>query len=195
MTAELIHLMLEAGLLQFGRFNHAGESVPFRLSLELLPSYPDILRMVAAQAKALLSSLEVSRLLCAADAVPFGVALSLEINVPLVYSRRRSEAPVYDLVGAYDIGHPTLLMTNAVSDFEPLSQLMANARQVGLEVRNLLTIVDLDIVSIPHGIQQLSLLRLPDVIEDLTRSGHLPREQAQTVRHWMNAYAAGEAKY
>jgi hypothetical protein len=109
----------------------------------MLPSYPHVLRALAEEAMAHLSRDRAVRLLCTADAVPFGVGLSLETKIPLVYSQGINDRPVRDLVGAYDIGHETVLVTNIFSGFRPLSRLIADARQVGLEAQTLLAIVDL----------------------------------------------------
>lgn len=189
MTDELTRLLLETGLMQFGRFNSASEPIPFRFSLEVLPAYPDVLRILVARANTLLTSVYANRLLCTADALPFGVGLSLETDIPLVYSRGSKDAPVYDLVGAYDIGHPALLLTNVLGDFEPVAQLMAGAQRVGLEIHMMLAIVDLGIATIPHDKRLLALLRLPDVIEALSQSGQLPQAHARTVQQWIEVHA------
>lgn len=189
MADELTRLLLETGLVQFGRFSNAFESTPFRFSLEMLPAYPDVARVLIARAKTLLSAVHVNRLLCTADALPFGVGLSLETDIPLVYSRGSKDAPVYDLVGAYDIGHPALMLTNVLGDFEPVAQLMAGAQRVGLEIHTVLAIIDLGIATIPHDTTLLALLRLPAIIEALSQSGQLPPAHARTVKQWIAAHA------
>ena len=78
MPADLTSLLIEAGLLQFGLFVvDPGRTMPFRISLELLPSYPDILSKLADGLAASMARLYADRLLCPADSLPSGVALSL----------------------------------------------------------------------------------------------------------------------
>lgn len=98
--------MLRAGLVQFGLFGPDG--APVKLNCELLPAYPDILAQVAASAAEIATQPLPDRLVCTAQAVPLGVALSLRTGVPLVYSRGSDGPGVEDLVGAYDVGHPAL---------------------------------------------------------------------------------------
>jgi hypothetical protein len=182
---EVTHLLLEAGLVQFGRFNNALLPTPFHLSLEMLPSYPHVLRVLVNEAKALLSPFRVDRILCTPDAVPFGVGLSLETNIPLVYSRGRNESRVRTLVGAYDIGHPAILVTNILSSFKPLSQIVSDARRVGLDTHTVLAIVDLGIASLPQDMRVASLVRLLD----LALTDQLPPDQRKAVLNWITTHS------
>ena len=191
MNTEIIHLLVETGLFQFGRFNQTGEPIPFHFSLEMLPAYPDVLQILVAEAKVLLAGIHMNRLLCMADAVPFGVGLSLETGIPLVYSRGSHRAPVNDLVGAYDIGHPVVFVMNVLGDFELVSQFMSGAHQVGLEIHTILAIVDLEIASIPQQIKVLSLLHLPTMIEYLAQIGELPQAHTRTIQEWVQAHIKG----
>ncbi|MCZ2095261.1 MAG: hypothetical protein LC121_03125, partial [Anaerolineae bacterium] len=125
--------LIDAGLIQFGWFWRGGETVPVALHLDMLASYPDLLQLVALEAQNKVAGLHANRLLCAANALPFGIAFSLRSGVPLVYSRSSADAPVFDLVGAYDIGHPALLLTNSVGDGDAHAALVSAARRVGLE--------------------------------------------------------------
>jgi hypothetical protein len=63
--------LLEAGLLQFGRFG--SEATPVRLSLEMLPAYPDVLAQITASAAEIIRQQQPDQLVCAAEAVPLGV--------------------------------------------------------------------------------------------------------------------------
>lgn len=185
LTTGLTQLLLETGLIQFGRFGHTSE--PIRFSLDMLPSYPDALQIVVEQAIPVLAQLQVNRLISAADSVPFGVAMGMASSVPLVYSRGSSENPAHDLVGACDIGHPALLLTNVLRDWDAVSRLAANARKVGLEVQTILAIVDLGIATDLRDTQVFALLSLPTVIEELLDGEYLPRAHGQALRNWINA--------
>ena len=180
---NLTRLMLETGLIQFGWFDES--QVPFRLSFELLPSYPDVLDEVVNSAIPLVG--KVDHLLSAPSAVPFGVGLSLKLGLPLVYSRGLGEAPVYDLVGAYDIGHPALMIANSIVNNTELISLAAQARQVGLEIDRVLVIMD-EQVSYPDGLDVISLLNLKTVVSDLIENGMLPPGHGQAVFEWINRH-------
>ena len=119
--------LIQSGLIQFGAFPRQGSIVPFDLSLALIGSYPDLLRDLANNAAERLAGITVTRLLATSEAIPLGVALSLRLNVPLVYSKGTGTSPVDDLVGAYDIGHPALLITNSVGFDQSIAALVKGA--------------------------------------------------------------------
>jgi hypothetical protein len=146
-----------------------------------LPSYPDVLAQVVESALPLLG--EVEHLVSASSATPFGVSLSLKTGIPLVYSRGNNDAPVHDLVGAYDIGHPALLLANDLHEEDELAGLMNNARQVGLEIERLLVIVD-DGTSRLDLLPVTSLVHLPTMVDQLVEDGLLPVGHATVVKHW-----------
>jgi hypothetical protein len=143
-------------------------------------------------AKDLLSPVRADHILCTLDVVPFGVGLSLETNIPLVYSRGLQGSPVHALVGAYDIGHPAVLITNVLGSFKLLSQIIADARRVGLEAQIILAIVDLGIASIPPDTRVVSLARLSDLVTELAQSDQLPPDQGRAVLRWITEHSQDE---
>lgn len=173
----LVNLLLEAGLLQFGRFASNGGWQPYQLSLHLLPSYPDILHHLVELA--LPRTGTIDHLVCPATAMPFGVALSQSTGVPLVYSCKS------DVIGAYDIGHPALLVANTLSDVHELEQLVVRAKQVGLEISRVLVIAD-EGTDKPQGVEVEALLDLPTTVQTLMQEGRLPAGQAQVVLDWIS---------
>jgi hypothetical protein len=182
----LIRALIETGLVQFGRFHHTAEMQPFRISLEMLPSYPDVLRMIVAEARLLLAGIRTNRLVCTVDSLPLGMGLSLEIDIPLVYSRGSNDAPVYDLVGAYDIGHPAVLITNVLADFAAIGRLITKANQVGLEINSVLAIINIGTGTALPDTQVVELLSLTNVLSELSRSGDLSAWQARAIRGWID---------
>ncbi len=182
---NLTQALLDAGLLQFGLFTQNGNETPFRLSMEMLPSYPDVLKQITTAAQLTLTGINTDRIICTADSIPFGVALSLQIGVPLVYSQGSHAAPVFDLVGAYDVGHPAILITNTLKQAQPVVRLVANARRVGLDIHATLSIIDFGIVRLPDNITGHSLLLLPEIIGELTNNNRLTEGQAQAIYSWI----------
>jgi orotate phosphoribosyltransferase len=175
----LAQQLVEAGLLQFGSFHVNGVESPVQTHLEMLPSYPDVLRAIV-QAMAPLVPRD-DHLLATADAVPLGVALSLEAGVPLVYSRGTGEAAVFDLVGAYDIGHPASLVTNVLLDEDSTLKLAKKAESVGLEVGRVLCVLNLRV----RPFSATALLSLEDLLDDFVREGMLPERESRAVRAWL----------
>jgi orotate phosphoribosyltransferase len=173
----LADVLLSAGLLQFGRFAKDGEWQPYRLNLELLPSYPDILAHIVDIGTPLIGP--VDHLVCPLDALPFGVALSQSTSIPLVYSQSNA------LAGAYDIGHPALLVANQLNRPDELEHLISYARRVGLEINQALIIVN-EGWSTLRGVKVEALLDLPELIQILTQHELIPVGQGRTVLDWIS---------
>ena len=149
----------------------------------MLASYPAALEAVIMAAQVAVQGVIFDRLLCPFDALPFGVALGLRTGVPLVYSRGSAEQPVSDLIGAYDIGHPALLLTNSVGWEAHPDHLIKGAKRVGLETHTLLTILETRPVT--EGVKVVPLLRLSDMVGELEAVGRIPARHAQIVRDWL----------
>lgn len=182
--SDLLQSLVEAGLLQFGRFTRDDSIAPVQFHLEMLASYPDVLN---AAAEGLSQNLPpVERLLCIPDALPLGVAIALKTGVPLVYSRGGDQEPVHDLVGAYDIGHPAVLVAN-VGGNAISTHLLASARRVGLNVQSMAAVIDLGVGS---EMPLTALLHLPQVVDALVERGVLPQGQAMAVKAWIEAQIA-----
>ncbi len=180
---NLIQLLMENGLLQFGWFEPGG--TPFRSKLDMLPAYPEALAEIITAAKPYTAGM--NRLVCTTEALPFGVGLSLATHIPLVYSRGSTEAPSHDLVGAYDIGHPALLLVNTLDDSPNIARLVMNARSIGLQVHHMLSILDIGGVPMPVEVTTQALLTLSDVVNTLVGAERLPAGHAQAVLSWLKS--------
>jgi hypothetical protein len=144
-VGDLEAVLLKYGLVQFGRFTAPdGAVLPFKLNLDLLTSYPDALALAADEIVVGmgLHNIQVERLLCPFDALPLATLVSHKSGVPLVYSRGRGEAAVRDLVGAYDLDHPTLFLANAYAPWENHAALLRSAARVGLRTTDAFALVD-----------------------------------------------------
>jgi hypothetical protein len=186
----LVDDLLRTGLVQFGRFNGG---VPVQLNFDLLPAYPDVLRRLVLAALPKMAAVRCDRLLSAADALPLGIALSLEAGIPLVYSRGNGAAPARDLAGAYDVGHPALLVVNTWRE-DHHAALVERAREVGLEVATVLAILDQDrraVVASP--LQVITLLDIDGVLTHLASENRVPAGQMRAIREWfaLETSAAG----
>lgn len=175
----LADLLLNAGLLQFGRFATDGGWKPFQLNLEMLPSYPYILKQLVDMSIPLVQP--VDHLVCPLSALPFGIALSQQTSIPLVYGHGEA------IVGAYDIGHPALLIANDLSEKAELERLIICARHVGLEINHVLIIVNEGWASL-GGVEVEALLDLPSVIQSLLQEKRLPVGHGRVVLEWINLH-------
>ncbi len=172
MTEPCAEALLDCGLLQFGLF---GED-PLRVNLDMLPSYPRLLQQLAACCAPYVVG--VDRLLAAPGALAWGSALALHSGVPLVYCRGN------ELVGAYDIGHPTLLLACGHESDAELLAIEKRAQRVGLDVQMILQLTG-DGRRCAGDFRLNALSSLPQLVEQLVAEGSLPPGQGNLVRRWL----------
>lgn len=181
----LLQALIQTGLLQFGRFERDGQFQPWRLVVECLAAYPDALRLASQQLQAVAIEPLVDRLIADADSVALGVALALESDIPLIYSRGRGEAAAFDLVGAYDSGHTAKLITGVFDYGQSIHKLLDEARSVGLRVNSVIALIDLETNPPVESLQVQSALTLAEAAEALTEGGWLSSHQQQAVLQWI----------
>ena len=170
--------LLNCGLLLFGRF---GDD-PLRFHAEMLPSFPGLMQELATLAAPQVNGME--RLLAAPGAMPWGIALALQTGVPLVVCRGSEESPALELVGAYDIGHPTLLLGCGLDTGVELSALAERAGRVGLEVQAAITLLG-DGRQSPRAFPLTVLFSLPELVAQLVADGALPAGHGALVQRWL----------
>jgi orotate phosphoribosyltransferase len=193
MMSDLTLKLERAGLVQFGRFERPnGDIWPVMVNLLWLPSYPALLRDVAAALHPLLDGIEADRLLTTVDALPVGVALSLRADLPMVYpyGEVRDYTAAYAIEGAYDVGHPTLLLSDVLIDSSQANRITALAHKVGLDVLAALAVVDLGLGAREKlesaGYTVRCALTLREMLPVLAQAGLLPPKMRETVEEWLS---------
>lgn len=186
------------GLIQFGRFIHDDGAIwPVAVRLLWLPSYPALLRQTAAALVPLLEGAHAERLLTTSDAIPLGTALSLQSGLPMAYPYGdvRDYTAAYAIEGAYDVGHPTVLLSDVLIDGGQARQITALARRVGLDVHAVLAVLDLGLGAREQltamGYTVHSALVLRDVLPTLEVSGFLPLLMRGAVEVWLGGAVRG----
>lgn len=181
---DLKDSLLSAGLIQFGHFVRQGEVAPVVFSFQLLPSYPGILRGLAGTVA---QSIPIGAhfLVSTADSLPLGLAVSFHAGLPLVYSRGKDDAPTFDLIGAYDVGHPAVIVTNVHDSPGRIERLAAQCQRVGLEVTGVACLLSLVPADPQARLRVSASLDLPRLLDDLVADGRLTTGQAAAVRRWL----------
>jgi hypothetical protein len=169
--------LIETGILQFGFFADGEATKLYRLSLHTLPAYPQLMQQLIYLAVQALPEGHFDRLVAHSDAIPLGTVLALHTGIPLVYSRGKGEGAALDLVGAYDVGHPALLVVNSIRP--DISHLIAQCRGVGLEIESILELVSLG--GQIEGIPGYCMTSLKALIYDLKQKSLIPEKQAEAV--------------
>ncbi len=187
-----------AGLIQFGRFVQPDETIwPVAVNLRWLPSYPALLRFVGAALAERLPGIQADRILTTVDATPIGVALGLQANIPVVYpyGEVRDYTAAFAIEGAYDVGHPTLLLSDVLIDGIQAKAITALARRVGLDVGSVLAVIDLGLGAeealTAAGYQVRSVLKLGEMLPVLEGAGLLPPLMRAAVVEWMGGSGFG----
>ncbi len=190
--SDLAQKLIDVGLIQFGWFgidrkHPFAVQTPFALHLEMLPSYPDVLEQAAREVVAAVDGMNFTRLLCTFDSLPLGVVVSQISRIPLVYSRGSDEAAVFDLVGGYDIGHSTLMLTNVLGLEQPLTTMLRDVALIGLGVTTIVPILEVRNQPQAAGVKVLPLLRFSNVVRDLAANDQLKLGHAQAVFNWLKS--------
>lgn len=162
-----------------------------------LPSYPALLRHTAAALVPLLEGTHAERLLTTSDAIPLGTALSLQSGLPMTYPYGdvRDYTAAYAIEGAYDVGHPTVLLSDVLIDGGQARQITALARRVGLDVHTVLVVLDLglgareQLTAMGYAVHSVIVLR--DVLPTLETGGFLPPLMRGAVETWLSEAASG----
>lgn len=153
----------------------------------MLPSYPPVLQVLADGIVTLIAATTTSieRVVCTSDAFALGVAVSLKIDVPLVYSRGQGQIGVYDLAGAYDVGHPSVLITSVVDHHgkQELESLKCKASAVGLNITQTIGIIGTSTMTEPDiGV----LVNITELVLSLRHSGALSESVCNYLLDWLS---------
>src|SRR5258708_37404073 len=127
---DVIQSFIRVGAIQFGHFESRetpGTFAPVAINLRYIPSYPSILKALAAEIAPLVQIDGLTHLLTMPAAVPLGTAISLALDIPLVYP---AETRVIE--GAYDANVPTVLLTDLITDGEAELAMAKRVKSVGL---------------------------------------------------------------
>ncbi len=171
---------IRAGLIQFGYFDDA----PIRFNLNLLPSYPQLLEKTALELVQLAGRKQLERILCPVDCFGIGVLVGQRLHLPLVYAQETYISVTKDLVGAYDVGHPTCLILNVwtSTNSQRERKLIERGTAGGLDVVQALSVVNIGNSSddlICH-----SLFDLQDITNTLVARDQLSISQKRAVDQW-----------
>jgi uridine monophosphate synthetase len=176
----LLQQLLKIGAIQFGQFEQPdGTFAPISINLLLVPSYPHILQSLATELSPLVKFDGLTHLLASPSTVPLATAISLNTGLPLVYPSGTNPETIE---GAYDFNVPTVLLTDVLGDGTAERTIAKRAAPLGLDVKAVVTVIDLGLGTSFEGIMLRTWRRLPDLLPDIAT----PAMQ-RTISDWLSS--------
>lgn len=170
--------LITSGLVQFGLFADLSPKQHFRISLDILPSYPELIGKLAQDMATPLQGEAYDYLLATSDSVALATLVSAASGIPLVY---QNGAKFDSLIGAYDVNHITCLICNYIWGEDPvLSRLVQRAEQVGLDVTRVLCVIEHN-AKAPRDIPIRALYHWQDLVDEWKREGLFSSEFASLI--------------
>lgn len=182
----MLNAFIEAGIIQFGHWIDGGQSPPspIRLNLEMLPSYPHLLEYTSHLMTEYAELQQIQRLVCHQHSLALAICVSLQTGIPLVYERH-NPAGGYSLVGAYDVGHPTMLIGEVYNSEAQTknSAIKTHAARVGLNIVSELYVIGFG-QDIPSSVQCLALINT-DIIGWWVSQRWITKAQGNAIQRWV----------
>lgn len=143
---QLALTLYEIGAIKLGSFRlHSGVLSPIYIDLRLLVSFPHALRQVVAGYRPLLQALSFD-LLAAYPyaALPIGTAISLDMDVPLIYPRKtaKSYGTGRQVEGVWAVGQRAVIIEDLITSGDSILQAIASLKAEGLQVQDAVVLID-----------------------------------------------------
>jgi len=177
MSCNLALTLFDSGIVQFGQFASPNGIAPMRLDLVMLASYAAANNLLAqACARHLQLDNDTYRLCCSLDTLPVGLMIGQILQQPVIYTPSREYEARREFIGAYDIGHPTVLLWSWTKQLCP-DEWKEQMSRVGLQLCQVLYIVG----------GQNSVLPLCNLLNCLVAADRIKPPQAAACLRWFEA--------
>jgi len=195
-SAEIEELALalhEAGCVQSGQFKlKSGLISPIYVDLRLLVSQPRLLRRVGEVLAERAQTFKFDVLAAIPyAALPIGVAVSLALDVPLIYPRKevKDYGTERSVEGAFERGQTVLLIDDLITRGHSKLEAIAPLEAAGLNVKDILVLVDREQGGVEeldaHGYAVHAVMTLTQILDALEEAGKLTAECCDKVKLWL----------
>lgn len=143
---SLVLTLHDIGAVRFGRFElHSGRTSSIYIDLRLLASYPEALREAAVAYRYKLGTLTFDRIAATPLAgLPIGTAISLEMNLPLIYPRKtvKGYGTGKQIEGQWEIGQTAVVVDDLITSGDSLLKGITFLKAAGLRVNEAVVLID-----------------------------------------------------
>ena len=193
-TASLALTLFDIGAVRFGEFTlHSGKISPIYIDLRLLASFPRALRQAAAVYRTLLETMTFDLLAATPLAgLPIGTAISLEMNVPLVYARPTAKeyGTGKRIEGKWEAGQRAVMVDDLATSGDSLLQGIRMLETAGLNVVGAVVLLDREQggreTLRDHGIDLTSAMTMGEALSVYAAKGRISDEQRANVLDRLN---------
>jgi len=194
MIDSLALTLHDISAVRFGNFQlHSGKMSPIYIDLRVLVSYPKALALVAQAYAAKIAELNYDILGAYPYAgLPIGVAVSLEMGVPLVYPRK--EAKAYGtgkrVEGVWTAGQTAVLVEDLITSGKSIVEAMRLLQEADLQARDSVVLIDRQQggaeALAEQGIAVHSVLTLTELLDVLAAHGRITADKKAEVLAALN---------
>lgn len=186
---DLAVTLFETGAIKFGNFTlHSGKKSPIYIDLRIVVTFPDLLRKIAKAYASVLNNKEFDVLSAYPYAgLPLGVAVSLEMNKPLIYPRKemKNYGTGKSIEGIFSVGQKTVLIEDLITSGKSIAEAGAILKAAGLQCNESVVLIDRQ----QGGIQQLAesgitvtpIITLSKVLSLLVEAEKISEKQLEKV--------------
>jgi uridine monophosphate synthetase len=195
LTDQLVIHLFDSGCIQFGTFTlKSGLTSPIYIDLRLLVSHPSLLGETADIMAEVARGLEFDRIAAIPYAgLPIGVALALQMGLPLIYPRREVKAhgTRRAIEGFFEPGETALLVDDLITRGDSKLEAVAPLEAAGLRVKDVLVLIDReqggrrDLAR--HGYRLHAILHLAQILDVLLETTHITSAQYSEVVDYLQA--------
>lgn len=196
---DLYNGIFDAGCIKFGEFKlKSGILSPVYVDFRGLVSRPKLLAAIGKKLAERAKEIGCDRIAGIPYAgIPLGVAASIAGNIPMLYLRR--EAKDYGtkklIEGEFSTGDRILVIDDIITDGASKIEAIAPLKEVGLEVTDVLVILDREQgggrILEQAGYRLHSLIRLSEVLDALVSVGKVDSEMRTKVTEFIARHQFG----
>ena len=188
-TSQLALTLYDIGAVSIGEFKlHSGKISPIYIDLRLLASFPQALRQAAAAYRTVLEKLQFDIITTAPLAgLPIGTAVSLDMNMPLIYPRKTRKAYGSGKLveGKWEEGQTAVVIDDVTTSGDSILQTIQAMQQVGLHVTDAVLLIDREQGGAENiraaGYNFHAVISLSQILTHLEQAGQITTEQHQHI--------------